>query len=118
MRRLTITSNGGPRAEGANFVAEVLLISGVLNGSSLGQLRRAVDSARAEAYLRTVALPVAESAKSGLRPALQLDLSELVLADRSGLEYLARMRSTDVELVNVPDYIRQWIDPEPLEPAD
>ncbi len=41
--------------------------------------------------------------------ALVLDLKEVRLADRGAVQFLARIESGAVRLVNCPAYIREWV---------
>jgi len=38
-----------------------------------------------------------------------LDLSDVTLVNRDAVEFLARVESAGVGLVNCPDYVRRWI---------
>ena len=38
-----------------------------------------------------------------------VDLSEVTLVDRKAVEYLSRQAVMDVELINCPVYLQQWI---------
>ena len=38
-----------------------------------------------------------------------LDLSDVTLVSRDGVEFLARVETAGVGLVNCPDYVRRWI---------
>jgi anti-anti-sigma regulatory factor len=43
-----------------------------------------------------------------------IDLSEVTLVDRLGLQFLAAQREKDVKLIQCPEYIEPWIDREVL----
>jgi anti-anti-sigma regulatory factor len=40
---------------------------------------------------------------------VRLDLTEVTLVDRAGVQCLARLHATGIALVNCPDYVRRWI---------
>ena len=44
-----------------------------------------------------------------------IDLSEVTLVDRLGLQFLAAQREKDVKLIQCPEYIEPWIDREVLD---
>ncbi len=66
-----------------------LSLAGKFCGSSLGELRRAIDGARRK------------------HKEVVIDLSEVTLVDRHCLEFLAARQ--DIKLVNCPEYIQPWI---------
>ena len=68
-----------------------LVLAGKCNGTSLGELRRAIERAR-RAHKRVV-----------------IDLSEVTLLDRPSLQFLAAQTREDVQLTNCPEYIQPWI---------
>ena len=68
-----------------------LSLAGKCSGTSLGELRRAIESAR----------------RSHRR--VQIDLSEVTLVDRPSLQFLAAQTREDVTLTNCPEYIEPWI---------
>jgi anti-anti-sigma regulatory factor len=68
-----------------------LALSGKCNGTSLGELRRAIERAR-----RT-------------HKRVAIDLSEVTLLDRPSLQFLAAQTREDVTLTNCPEYIQPWI---------
>jgi anti-anti-sigma regulatory factor len=68
-----------------------LLLAGKCNGTSLGELRRAIDRAR-RAHKRVV-----------------IDLGEVTLLDRPSLQFLAAQTREDVTITNCPEYIQPWI---------
>lgn len=68
-----------------------LTLAGKCNGTSLGELRRAIDRAR-RAHKR-----------------VQIDMSEVTLLDRPSLQFLAAQTREDVTLTNCPEYIQPWI---------
>ena len=43
---------------------------------------------------------------------IRLDLSEMTLVDRPGLQYLLDLTCDEVTLVNCPEYIMRWMDRE------
>jgi anti-anti-sigma regulatory factor len=71
--------------------AAKLTLAGKCNGTSLGELRRAIERAR-----RT-------------RKRVLIDLSEVTLLDRPSLQFLAAQTREDVTLTNCPEYIQPWI---------
>lgn len=70
-----------------------LALAGRMNANSLGELRRAIDRARRHRGRR-----------------IALDLSEITLADRASLEFLAQQSREEIELINCPAYLAPWID--------
>jgi anti-anti-sigma regulatory factor len=40
---------------------------------------------------------------------IRLDLSEVTLVDRPGLQYLSDLVDGEVTLVNCPEYVRRWM---------
>jgi len=68
-----------------------LALAGKCNGTSLGELRRAIERAR-RSHKRVV-----------------IDLSEVTLLDRPSLQFLAAQTREDVQLTNCPEYIQPWI---------
>jgi anti-anti-sigma regulatory factor len=68
-----------------------LALAGKCNGTSLGELRRAIDRAR-RSHKRVV-----------------IDLSEVTLLDKPSLQFLAAQTREDVTLTNCPEYIQPWI---------
>ena len=63
-----------------------------LNVASIGELRRAMEKVRREGRLASV------------------NLSDLTLADRTSLQYLASLSREGTELRECPSYIATWID--------
>ena len=68
-----------------------LALAGKCNGTSLGELRRAIDRAR-RSHKRVV-----------------IDLSEVTLLDKPSMQFLAAQTREDVKLTNCPEYIEPWI---------
>ena len=68
-----------------------LSLAGKFNGTSLGELRRAIERAR-RSHKRVV-----------------IDLSEVTLLDKPSLQFLAAQAREDVTLTNCPEYIQPWI---------
>ncbi|MCU1337491.1 MAG: hypothetical protein JWO19_3072 [Bryobacterales bacterium] len=68
-----------------------LTLAGRMNANSLGELRRAIDRARRH------------------RGRVALDLSEITLADRASLDFLAQQSKEQIELINCPSYLASWI---------
>jgi anti-anti-sigma regulatory factor len=68
-----------------------LALAGKCNGTSLGELRRAIERAR-RCHKRVV-----------------IDLSEVTLLDKPSLQFLAAQTREDVTLTNCPEYIQPWI---------
>lgn len=68
-----------------------LALAGKCNGTSLGELRRAIE--RARRYHKRVVI----------------DLGEVTLLDRPSLQFLAAQTREDVTLTNCPEYIQPWI---------
>ena len=62
-----------------------LALAGKMHANSLGEIRRAIDRARRQ-RARHVAL----------------DLSEITLADRASIDFLAQQSREEIELVNCP----------------
>lgn len=69
-----------------------LALTGRINANSLGELRRAIDRARRQRARRVA-----------------LDLSEITLADRASIDFLAQQSRAEIELLNCPAYIESWI---------
>ena len=69
-----------------------LALAGRINANSLGEVRRAIDRARRQRAHR-----------------IALDLSEITLADRAGVDFLMEQSRDQVELVNCPAYLEPWI---------
>jgi anti-anti-sigma regulatory factor len=69
-----------------------LTLAGKMHANSLGELRRAIDRARRQRARRVA-----------------LDLSEITLADRASIEFLAQQSRDEIDLVNCPAYIAAWI---------
>jgi hypothetical protein len=69
-----------------------LALAGRINANSLGELRRAIDRARRHRSRRVA-----------------LDLSEITLADRASIDFLAEQSRDEVELINCPAYLAPWI---------
>jgi anti-anti-sigma regulatory factor len=68
-----------------------LSLAGKFSGTSLGELRRAIERAR-RSHKRVV-----------------IDLSEVTLLDKPSLQFLAAQAREDVTLTNCPEYIQPWI---------
>jgi anti-anti-sigma regulatory factor len=68
-----------------------LSLAGKCNGTSLGELRRAIDRVR-RSHKRVV-----------------IDLSEVTLLDKPSLQFLAAQTRDDITLTNCPEYIQPWI---------
>ena len=68
-----------------------LALTGKCNGTSLGELRRAIERAR-------------RSHKQ-----IVIDLSEVTLLDKPSMQFLAAQTREDVKLTNCPEYIEPWI---------
>jgi anti-anti-sigma regulatory factor len=68
-----------------------LALAGKFNGTSLGELRRAIERAR-RAHKR-----------------VSIDLSEVTLLDKPSLQFLAAQSREDITLTNCPEYIEPWI---------
>ena len=68
-----------------------LALAGRINANSLGELRRAIDRARR------------------YRGRITLDLSEITLADRASIDFLAQQSREEIELINCPTYLGAWI---------
>ncbi len=69
-----------------------LALAGRMHANSLGELRRAIDRARRQRVRRVA-----------------LDLSEITLADRASIDFLAQQRREEIELLNCPPYLEAWI---------
>lgn len=69
-----------------------LALAGRMHANSLGEIRRAIERARRQ-RARHVAL----------------DLSEITLADRASLDFLAQQSKEEIELLNCPAYLEAWI---------
>jgi anti-anti-sigma regulatory factor len=76
-----------PEATGAVRLA----LAGRMHANSLGELRRAIDRARRQ------------------RGRVALDLSEITLADRASIDFLAQQNKDEIELINCPEYLASWI---------
>ena len=74
-----------------------LALSGKMHANSLGELRRAIDRARRQRFRRVA-----------------LDLSEITLADRASIDFLAQQSREEIELINCPAYLEAWIARETL----
>ena len=72
-----------------------LALAGSLHANSLGELRRAIDRARRQRVHRAA-----------------LDLSEITLADRASIDFLAQQHRDEIELLNCPAYLEPWIERE------
>jgi len=72
-----------------------LTLAGKIHANSLGEIRRAIDRARRQRARRVA-----------------LDLSEITLADRASIDFLAQQSKEEVELVNCPPYLASWIERE------
>jgi anti-anti-sigma regulatory factor len=72
-----------------------LALAGRIHANSLGELRRAIDRARRQRFRRVA-----------------LDLSEITLADRASIDFLAQQSREEIELVNCPPYLASWIERE------
>jgi anti-anti-sigma regulatory factor len=70
-----------------------LALAGKISVNSLGELRRAIDRARRHRSSRVA-----------------LDLSEITLADRASIEFLAEQSRDEIELINCPAYLAPWIE--------
>jgi anti-anti-sigma regulatory factor len=71
-----------------------LTLAGRINANSLGELRRAIDRARRQ------------------RGRIAIDLSEITLADRASIDFLAQQSREEIELLNCPAYLESWIERE------
>jgi anti-anti-sigma regulatory factor len=69
-----------------------LTLAGRMNANSLGELRRAIDRARRQRARH-----------------VSLDLGEITLADRASIDFLAQQSREEIELINCPPYLQQWI---------
>ena len=69
-----------------------LALAGRMHANSLGELRRAIDRARRQRARRVA-----------------LDLSEITLADRASIDFLAQQSREEIELINCPLYLAAWI---------
>jgi anti-anti-sigma regulatory factor len=69
-----------------------LALTGRMHANSLGELRRAIDRARRKRFSRVA-----------------LDLSEITLADRASIDFLAQQRREEIDLINCPAYLEAWI---------
>ena len=68
-----------------------LSLWGKVSGGCLGELRRHIHRARST------------------HKEIEIDLSEVTLVDRQGLEFLIEQQSGDgVRLTNCPEYIQPW----------
>ena len=72
-----------------------LTLAGKMHANSLGELRRAIDRARRQRTRRVA-----------------LDLSEITLADRASIDFLAQQSREEIELLNCPSYLAPWIERE------
>lgn len=68
-----------------------LSLAGKVIGPCLGELRRKIDRARK------------------MHRRIAIDLSEVTLLDRHGLEFLAAQDCEEICLLNCPEYIEPWI---------
>jgi anti-anti-sigma regulatory factor len=68
-----------------------LVIAGKCNGGCVGELRRAIEKARR------------------MQRRIVIDMSEVTLVDRTGLQFLAAQSRENVTLINCPPYIQPWI---------
>jgi anti-anti-sigma regulatory factor len=66
-------------------------LAGKCNGTSLGELRRAIDRARRS------------------RKRVVIDLGEVTLLDKPSLQFLAAQTRENITLTNCPEYIQPWI---------
>ena len=48
----------------------------------------------------------------GEKRSILLDLRDVTLVRRKGVEFLARLEATGVGIINCPEYVRTWIDAE------
>jgi anti-anti-sigma regulatory factor len=67
-------------------------LSGRIHANSLGEIRRAIERARRQRARRVA-----------------LDLSEITLADRASIDFLAQQSREEIELLNCPAYLEPWI---------
>jgi anti-anti-sigma regulatory factor len=74
-----------------NSEAVTVALSGSLNGTGLGELRREIERAHL------------------LRKHVTIDLSEVTLIDRYSLTFLASQTHENVALLNCPEYIQPWL---------
>ncbi len=75
--------------EGSDLVT--LGVVGKVTGICLGELRREIERIRR------------------IRKEIALDLSEVTLLDRQGVEFLAAQIRDEVRLINCPEYLEPWI---------
>jgi anti-anti-sigma regulatory factor len=68
-----------------------LSLYGKVSGAALGELRREIERARR------------------MHKGIVIDLSEVTLLDRHGLEFLVTQRRDNVRLENAPVYLERWI---------
>jgi len=68
-----------------------LVLNGRLGEDALAELKSSISAAR----------------KAQRR--VYIDLSEVTLVDRKTVEYFSKQAGKDVQLVNCPLYLRQWI---------
>ncbi len=68
-----------------------LVLNGRLSEDALAELKSSISAAR----------------KAQQR--VYIDLSEVTLVDRKTVEYFSKQAGNDVQLVNCPVYLRQWI---------
>jgi ABC-type transporter Mla MlaB component len=68
-----------------------LVLNGRLSEDALAELKSSISAAR----------------KAQRR--VYIDLSEVTLVDRKTVEYFSKQTGKDVQLVNCPVYLRQWI---------
>jgi ABC-type transporter Mla MlaB component len=68
-----------------------LMLNGKLSEGALAELQNSISAAR-QAKQR-----------------VYIDLSEVTLVDRKTVEYFSKQAGKDVQLVNCPLYLRQWI---------
>jgi len=75
------------RSAGAGGV--VFALSGELNGDQRGAFGAMIERERSASVV--------------------LDLADVTLANREGIEFIRQAVAQGAELVNCPDYIRRWI---------
>jgi ABC-type transporter Mla MlaB component len=77
------------KVEGADTAT--LALSGPLNGTGLGELRREIRRAQR------------------LSKRVTIDIGEVTLLDRYSLAFLAAQTLENIELLNCPEYIEPWL---------
>ena len=82
---LTIDVRYGP--DGGATVA----LAGKCNGTSLGEVRRAIERARR------------------MQKHVIIDLEEVTLVDRPALQFFVAQERENITLINCPEYIQPWI---------